>query len=146
MLHAAIVAHSHRFTCLHLDRFCCHHFRSHLVLTTMKLTILNLTEVNIVCSWPKNRTEDVLALPSRPVSVTTPKRCSRLTIMDAMHTKEIKNPAGYLIRFTMACGASWKTLSIAADCPWQVYTVKVEFYSLQHICRSFLGSGGKESH
>lgn len=89
----------------------------------MHLTLLNLTDDSLVLSYNNGSAlHELLALPSRPFTVTFPKSCSATLSLGG---EKYIDWASVDIALSGTRGASWKPVSVPEDCLWRIYLCKV---------------------
>lgn len=94
----------------------------------MHLTLLNLTDDPMICSWDHQRKgcDEHLVLASRiPLQTKVPSRCRKLALFGQAAIKETEGWCPATIRFSMSFGTTWQRLSVGGDHPWSVYAVKI---------------------
>ncbi|KAG7453029.1 PLC-like phosphodiesterase [Guyanagaster necrorhizus] len=94
----------------------------------MHLTLLNLTDDPIICSWDPNRKDydKHLVLASRiPLEAKVPKRCRKLALFSQAAIKETEGWCPAMVQFSMRAGITWQRLSVEDGHPWSVYAVKM---------------------
>lgn len=103
----------------------------------MRVTILNLTEQILSCSYAGQsnaHTNPIIPLlPSvaTPAEFSTPRTKVSLhpTDTDTLSDIELKgwkiNPEGLLIQLSLTLGALWKVIPVPDGCPWRIYLTRV---------------------
>ncbi|KAF7353720.1 PLCXc domain-containing protein [Mycena venus] len=88
-----------------------------------RLTLLNLTDESLVLSYGEGAAiHDLLALPSRPHTVSFPKSCSAtLSLGGEKHI----DWASVDMTISGTRGRSCKSVAVPEDCLWRVYICKV---------------------